>query len=594
MFRLQKVARSACREYCTVAFLVGIIGSTIGNNNTNNDSSSFSMCTPPGIPSGVDPGSSRVGDVGNKVVYTPDQVREMDGTDGKPFWASYRGEVFDLTHFLAAHPGGSLIEQTAGSDVEPFWNKWAIHFESKKVKAVLKECKIGDLTVCQRNTSTEYACDPARAPQRLHHDFCCIEPAASQTHPHILQQHFLTPNEALYIRNHAPVPSHLAADTHEVSFSLLSCSRAGATPQSRIVKTRLSLTELRDRFPCIDIVSVLQCAGNRQIDDYNKLGKNGFSGTVFQSLESGMVGNAVWTGVRLDALLPALFPAECAEEAVSPGSWHVVFSGADEYESSTPLTLLLLPATDALLALAVNGEALPPDHGHPVRALLPGLAGARSVKWLEGVALSRTPSKGPWNNHYYRDSRGGQIQRLPLNSILFSPGPGAVVQLREDGTGSVSVQGVAYSGGENTSISVVDVSADGGRSWTRARLLWEEREEQAGAALRGSAGEHSWVRFVAEVPVQLDVDVDVDVDTSEASAGGGQRRRIIVLSRATDSRGKVQPEASSGGQRSYLYDGWGTASLSAMIQPHASAPVPLPAPPPVSCAQSSSLVSIKP
>ena len=428
--------------------------------------------------------------------------------------------------------------------MEPFWSKWAIHFESKQVERVLRENKIGALTVCLLpQKSEEYSLDPPREPQRLHHDFCCTTPAASETHANILQQHFLTPNEALYIRNHGPVPSHLSAASHVVTFSL------AAHDGSRAIETCLSLIELRERFGSADVISVMQCAGNRQIDDFHKWGVNGFTGTPFQSLKSGMVGNSLYSGVRLDALLRALYPSQCRQEAASPGTWHVVFSGADQYESSTPLGLLLQPDTDALLAFDMNKEALSPDHGFPVRAVLPGIAGARSVKWLEGVTLSPVPSSAPWNAHYYRNCKQEHIQKLPLNSIILSPGPKSVMRLREDGSGSVSVKGVAYSGGENSSIASVEVTADGGKSWLRARLLREERE----AVPEEAVGDHSWVRFVAEVPVMLDV--------RNETAG---QHKIQVNSRATDSLGKVQPEESSGGQRSYIYDGWGAASLTAV------------------------------
>lgn len=485
----------------------------------------------------------------DRVTYTPEEVRQMDGSDGKPFWVSYRGEVYDLTRFKAEHPGGHLIEQVAGSDVEPFWNKWAAHFDSRKVKAVLNESKIGGLTVCHYYApNEEYANDPPREQQREFHDFCCRTPAASQTHAHVLNQSFLTPNDALYIRSHAPVPYHLSAESHDISFS----TSSDDTSRERVVKTTMSLTDIRERFESADVMSILQCAGNRQIDDFKKLGINGFTGTPFQTLKSGMVGNIVWTGVRLDAVLPTLFPSECEEESTSPGSWHVIFNGADEYESSTPLHLVLKAATDGLIAYAMNGEVLLPDHGYPVRVLLPGIAGARSVKWLEGITLSRNPSTAPWNSHYYRSSTGDEIQKLPLNSIILSPDSSAVVQLQEDGTGSVSVQGVAFSGGENTSIRGVEVSADGGTTWTRARLLTEERARYEPTP-HSSVGDHSWMRFVAEVPVAVDMG---------RSKTGDCQHRLTVYSRAIDSVGKVQPETSPNGQRTYLYGGWGAVSLT--------------------------------
>lgn len=515
---------------------------------------SSSAAAPPQSSSGDEISTTQLSS-GNEKVYTREEVLKMDGSDEKPFWVTFRGEVYDLTRFKTVHPGGSLIEQTAGSDVEPFWNKWAIHFESKKVKAILDECKIGSLDVCHLlDRNTDYSNDPPRDPQRVYHDFCCTTPAASQTHPHTLEKSFLTPNEALYIRSHAPVPYHLSADTHEIVFRHpTNCSSVSK------VKATLSLSELRNQFPSTNIISVLQCAGNRQIDDFHKHGVNGFTGTPFQTLKAGMIGNTLWTGLRLDTVLSTLYPKECAEEISSPGTWHVIFTGADEYESSTPLSLVLQAATDGILAFAMNGEALLPDHGYPLRVLLPGIAGARSVKWLEGITLSRSPSNAPWNAHYYRDYKGDHIQKLPLNSIIFSPEPHDVVQLSEDGSGSVSVQGVAYSGGNNSSICAVEVSADDGRSWMRARLLTEERVDNEQKFRTSAVGDHSWTRFVAEVPIKVDIDTALKSENGTTS--------VTVYSRGIDSLGNVQPELSSRGQRSFLYDGWGTATLSAIAPP---------------------------
>lgn len=419
--------------------------------------------------------------------------------------------------------------------------------------------------MCHRHGTKEeeYAEDPERGPQSLHHAIFSVTPANSETHAHILKQHFLTPNEALYIRSHAPVPAHLTATSHNVAFSL--SKRDG----SRDLRTSMSLNELRERFTSTDIISVMQCAGNRQIDDFRKLGANGFTGTPFQAMTSGMVGNVLWRGVRLDALLRSLYPHECREEenhssvhSDSEGIWHVIFTGADEYESSTPLKLLLQASTDCLLAFEMNGSPLLPDHGYPLRAVLPGLAGARSVKWVEGVTLSRAPCDKPWNAHYYRNYKGEQIQTLPLNSIIFSPGKNDLVQLREDGTGSVSVQGVAYSGGGNDSASIdrVEVTGDGGRTWTSARLLTEERD----AVPQAAVGDHSWVRFVAEVPVVVSTD-----GYGEDTAGQMTvQHQIHLFSRAITSMGQRQPEESPGaewGQRTYLYAGWGSASLTAVM-----------------------------
>ena len=77
--------------------------------------------------------------------YTKDEVREFDGVDGKPMFVTFRGGVYDVSKFAKAHPGGDFIKQAAGGDVEPFWQKWAYHYHSPKVKQVLKEIRVGTL-----------------------------------------------------------------------------------------------------------------------------------------------------------------------------------------------------------------------------------------------------------------------------------------------------------------------------------------------------------------------------------------------------------------------------------------------------------------
>jgi sulfite oxidase len=486
--------------------------------------------------------------------YTSDEVSRCDGENGRPFWVTYKGSVYDVTAFRAVHPGGKFIDQAAGGAVEPFWAKWALHFESDDVKAALAENRVGahvkesdeDEGVDELEQRADaYAFDPKRDPA-LHTSFSAT-PYDCETRTKVLGApgNFYTPNAALYVRNHAPVPV-LDASTHLINFSRDTtrscCAPAGAgasgSDDDTSLSQRHSLKELLAKFPTTDVVSVLQCAGNRQTDDFKATGRNGFSDTVYMGLRQGMVGNVRWTGVRLDAVMRELYPKECKEDAMMPrggeDTWHVIFTGADEYETSTPLSVILNGDSDCMLATGMNGEPLMPDHGYPVRALLPGIAGARNVKWLESVRLSRTASTSPWMEHYYRRGDGSHVQQLPLQSILFSPNKDSVVK-KGSGASTMHVNGVAYTGGDNTLVKAVEVTGDGGKTWSKAKLLKETGNE---------VHRHAWVRFSAEVPV----------DTKNTKNG-----KIYIYSRAKDSEGNVQPEVSPK-QRGYLYAGWGKAS----------------------------------
>ena len=81
----------------------------------------------------------------NDRLYSSDQVREFDGRNGRPMFVTFRGGVYDVTEFKKEHPGGHFIEQAAGGNVEPFWQKWAYHYQSKKVWDALKKNRVGTL-----------------------------------------------------------------------------------------------------------------------------------------------------------------------------------------------------------------------------------------------------------------------------------------------------------------------------------------------------------------------------------------------------------------------------------------------------------------
>ena len=394
--------------------------------------------------------------------------------------------------------------------------------------------------------SAEYASDPYRDP-KMHTTFSNT-PYDSETRTEVLAdpKNYFTPNEALYVRNHAPVPA-LDAETHFVSFlrEVDDTDGGGAASLDRI-----SLSGLLKRHRRHEVISVLQCAGNRQTDDFKATGDNGFTGGVYQNLRQGMVGNVRWGGVRLDEVLTDMYPLECVEEAVAQANgggdvWHVVFTGADEYETSTPLSVMLDGKADCMLATHQNGQPLLRDHGYPVRALLPGIAGARNVKWLESIRLSRTPSTSPWMKHYYRRADGSNIQRLPLQSLVLTPDRSTVVKRQPGPNGKaihmVNVSGVAYTGGNNASIESVEVTGDGGTTWVRAALVHETKEEKD-----RNAHTHAWVRYTAELPLDLTDRVPGE--------------KVYIHSRARDSAGTLQPRVSPK-QRGYLYSGWGKTSV---------------------------------
>ena len=108
----------------------------------------------------------------------------------------------------------------------------------------------------------------------------------------------------------------------------------------------------------------------------------------------------IGSGVLLKNVLKDMFPTECDDKS---NTWHVIFEGADDYETSTPLSHILDEENDCLLATKMNGENISPDHGYPIRVILPGIAGARNVKWLQSIKVSKKASNSPWNAYYYKE-----------------------------------------------------------------------------------------------------------------------------------------------------------------------------------------------
>jgi len=230
-----------------------------------------------------------------------------------------------------------------------------------------------------------------------------------------------------------------------------------------------------------------------------------------------------------------MFPRLRSTTPAALSACHVIFEGADGYESSTPAREVLCEHGDCLLATHMNDEELAPDHGFPCRALLPGIAGARSVKWLVAIRLSDSPTAAPWNASYYKRADGSEVQALPLQSIILQPTPDERVVAAADGT--LTVEGVAYNGAGGGAIVGVEVSTNGGGSWCDATLRRDEVQPD------DARTPHHWIRWVARVP------------------RSGSSTTETLCCRATDENGQTQPRVSEK-QRGYLYNGWSHVTVT--------------------------------
>jgi DMSO/TMAO reductase YedYZ molybdopterin-dependent catalytic subunit len=221
----------------------------------------------------------------------------------------------------------------------------------------------------------------------------------------------------------------------------------------------LGLDDLRAREQ-VTIPVTLECAGNgRALLEPRP---------VSQPWLLEAVGTAAWTGVPLAAVLD--------EAGVEPDGVEVLFTGLDRgveagveqhYERSLALPDAL--AGDVLLAHAVNGVPLPPQHGFPLRLVVPGWYGMASVKWLDRITVLDAPFEGYQQTRAYRfrdrpEEAGLPVTRIDPRALMVPPGiPDFLTRRRFVAPGRVVLEGRAWSGWAR--IDCVEVSTDGGASW---------------------------------------------------------------------------------------------------------------------------------
>jgi sulfite oxidase len=266
----------------------------------------------------------------------------------------------------------------------------------------------------------------------------------------------LTATDAFYVRGHGMVP--------QIDPGAWRLRVDGLVER----ELELSLETLREALPERQETATLQCAGNRR---KGLMAIRDIPGQ--EPWGPGATGTATWTGVALADVLALARPL--------PEAAHAGFEGAElcdeaqpaeRFGGSIPLDKARRP--EVLLAWAMNGERLPPVHGGPLRVVVPGYIGARSVKWLERIELRPTPWPGYFQDVVYRllppDGKQGPgagiaLGLVALNADVLSPADGETVA-----AGPVEVRGYAFAGGERY-IKRVDVSLDGSAAWSQAELL---------------------------------------------------------------------------------------------------------------------------
>jgi DMSO/TMAO reductase YedYZ molybdopterin-dependent catalytic subunit len=226
----------------------------------------------------------------------------------------------------------------------------------------------------------------------------------------------------------------------------------------------LSLRDIR-ALPPVTVPVTMECAGNGRA----LLAPRPLS----QPWLVEAVGTAEWTGVPLATVLERASLAPSAEEVAFRGLDRGVESGMSQnYERS--LSIADATGSEVLLAYGMNGASLPPQHGYPLRLIVPGAYGMASVKWLDRISVLAEPFTGHQQATAYRmrsseDDPGAPLGPIAPRALLVPPGipefPSRVRHLR---AGRVELEGRAWSG--SARIVRVDVSDDGGRTWGKAAL----------------------------------------------------------------------------------------------------------------------------
>lgn len=315
----------------------------------------------------------------------------------------------------------------------------------------------------------------------------------------------ITPLQELFVRNNVPSPDESVVanpDAWEVSIQ--------GTKNSRT----MTVAELKS-LGIETVASVLQCSGNgRAFFDHKA------SGTPWGV---GAAGCVLWTGVPVRKVVEALGGIEKGAKFMTGTGGEELPQGLDPKSLMVERSVPLAAVENALLAWEVNGQPLPLAHGGPLRLVVPGYYGVNNVKYIKQLAFTEQETDAKIQSSGYRlrpvGEKGapGQLSMWEMNVKSWVTNP-----LADSKAGRTQIWGVAFGGAQ--AVKGVEVSIDGGKSWRKARFIGPD------------LGQFAWRPFVLE---------------AELKPG-----KYTIASRATDSKGNVQPENFPENERGYGHNGW--------------------------------------
>ncbi|KAL3653829.1 hypothetical protein CASFOL_003510 [Castilleja foliolosa] len=358
---------------------------------------------------------------------------------------------------------------------------------------------------------SDYTLEPPRHPALVINS---KEPFNAEPRRSDLVWSYVTPVEFFYKRNHGPIPVVDDLDKYSVSVT-------GLTGSNK----ELFMKDIWN-LPKYTVTATLQCAGNRRTAMSKTQKVKGVGWDV------AAIGNAVWGGAKLADVLELVGIPKCSHVTTSRGK-HVEFVSIDKckeenggpYKASIPLMQATNPESDVLLAYEMNGETLNRDHGYPLRVIVPGVIGARSVKWLDSINIIEEECQGFFMQKDYKmfppSVNWDNIDWSTRRPQMDFPVQCAICSLDDVNMlkpGKVTIKGYAASGG-GRGIERVDISIDGGKTWLEA-----SKSQKYGVPYISddeSSDKWAWVLFEAQADISQNTD---------------------IVAKAVDIAGNVQPE----------------------------------------------------
>ncbi|PIL27516.1 hypothetical protein GSI_10667 [Ganoderma sinense ZZ0214-1] len=320
----------------------------------------------------------------------------------------------------------------------------------------------------------------------------------------LFQAGMITPTKLHYVRNHGHVPL-LHWETHTV---LVYADPSVPVDIRQREYTMEELVGAKFKDSIIEIPVTMGCDGNRRKEVNMVKRTKGFDWSA-----SG-VSTATWRGVPITEVL-----RDWGFTRIPPGKrWYLNFEGAEmlqegKYATSIPLEYALDYKNDVMLAFGMNGRVLHPDHGYPLRVIIPGYVGGRQVKWLKKVWITTKPNDSYyhiWDNKvipsYIESTSDPLAQALfgdestacweqTLQSIICEPAHEERLQLTDETRNSkYTIKGIAFNGGGER-IERVELSLDYGKTWKYCFRHFVD------SPLRHAEKYWAWIFWSCEVPV---------------------------------------------------------------------------------------------